>query len=222
MNKRKLQGVSEISTCEPNILILERKEYFGGRTRMFIFDEILTHSGAYGIRPHKDLYGMNLLQTLNIPLIRHNVLIDYTYVEKIDLLKTMDLLTSLITNENKDLNTKAFIMSTLGIDAYNKFIATAGRTDFEQECITDTIIHYGMDDNLSHEIIPVNWNNLWEELVKHYNIKYGIDVTDIVRKNNYIIIRSYNELFWARNIIIATDILTIRRLLPKHSIYHYI
>lgn len=79
-----------------------------------------------------------------------------------------------------------------------------------------------MDDNLSHSIIPISWNTLWDRLSLPLIIRYGIDVTDIVKSDNLVIIRSFQELFYARNLIIATDIITLRRLLPTYPIYNYI
>lgn len=212
--------LSHIPTA--SILILERKHYPGGRTRMFPLNDRLINSGAYGLRPHKDIYGLNLLKSLNISTKAIDIVFDYSYVSPIDVSSTMNLLLSKLSQENKHLNTKAFIVNTLGVDFYNKFIATAGRSDFELECITDTLSHYGMDDNLSHRIIPVHWNRVWELLSTSMDIRYDIDVTDIINMTDFVNARSFDESFYARNIIIATDILTLRRLLPMYSIYNYI
>jgi hypothetical protein len=206
-----------------SILILERKPYVGGRTRMFKFNDHLVNSGAYAMRDMRDNKGIELLKYVGMPTTAHDVSFDYSYVDKVDIAETFKDLTKAVTSVNQHLNTKAFVNSVLGPEEYNRLVTASGRTDFELECITDTLTHYDIADNISgHDMIPVNWNDLWEKLSESMNIEYGIDVTDINRVDDGFIIKSYDQYFIARNVIIATDILTIRRLLPMYPIYRYI
>lgn len=208
------------NSSEANVLIIERNNYVGGRTRMFDYNGKKVCSGAYGMRPSKDIYGLNLLNQLNMSTEAKKGKVDFSYIKKVEVMETMKILESLVNDGNKFLSTKAFIVENFGYEYYNNFVATAGRTDFEQECITDTITHYGMDDNVIKNLVPIDWNTVWENISKDFNIVHGVDITDIGEVETGFVARSYDQNFYGKKIIIATDLLTVKRLLPFHNIYN--
>jgi len=203
-----------------SVIILERKSYIGGRTRMFPFHGHMVNSGAYAIRPEKDYYGMKLLSQFKMNTNPINVKFDHSRVIDADVQQMITAIKKEVTQNNAHYNTKFFITSYFGEGFYNSFLDAIGRSDFEFECIKDTLGHYGLEDNFNNtKLLPVDWNLFCDKLSSNLNIKYNIDITDIVVNSTSITARCYDTTYQGSKVIIAADILTIRRLLPGISLY---
>lgn len=207
-----------------NIIILETKQYVGGRTRMFEFYDHLVPGGAYGINPSKDTYITALIQSLNIPINSHSGSMNYDHIKYVDIMAIMDQMKEKLTPENSHWNTKRFMTTYLGATKYNDFVIAAGYRDFESQCITDTLTHYSMDDNAGvHSFAGIPWNTVWETVAQDLHIEYNVHVQNIIANNNnsYGVV-AYNKIFYGTKIILATDILSVKSLLPMCDIYHSI
>jgi hypothetical protein len=209
-----------------SLLILEAKSFKGGRTYMAEFGNQLVPTGAYGIDPNKDVKMVHLLERMGFPSkissenpIEHNE----PYITPVDLVTVMNRMASEVTPENCHLNTKTFMIERLGAKAYNDFIVANGFRDFESECITDTINHYGIDDNMpGKSLISVQWNTLWDSLAKDINIEYNVVAQSIIKDGDRYGVTSFNKVYYANRIIIATDISSVKTLLPMMTIYNQV
>lgn len=218
-----------LRTRYPNIslIVLEAKNFIGGRTRMYEFDGQFVPSGAYGVDPNKDDYIIQLLERMGFPSKKSDNNRDdrnrQPYINEVDIMGIMDEIACQVTPDNCHLNTKTFMIEKLGAKAYNDFVITTGYRDFEEECITDTLTHYGMSDNTSRKkLIGVEWNSLWEALAKDINVEYGVVVDSIIKVQNHYGVTSFNRVYYGSRIIIATDILSVKRLLPMFPIYNQV
>ena len=190
---------------------------------MVSFHNHLLPTGAYEIDPTKDNYCFQLLNDYNINYkIRTGNLI-YDYVKPIDILAVIDLMKSQLTPENCHLNTKTFMTNLFGAQAYNDFVIATSYRDFELECVTDTITHYGMDRNISgNSIIAVSWNTLWAEVAKDMKIEYGTIVQSIILDHNRYGVVAFDKVYYGKKIIVATDMCTVKYLFPMVTIYNEI
>lgn len=208
----------------PNILILERNNYVGGRTRMYDFHGSKINSGAFSIRPYKDKLMLELLEEFGLSREITNIYKNYDYIpRKIDLGKMIIILKSLVTPENQHLNTKSFFLQHFDIETYQDFVNTIGRTDFELENINNTLNFYGLEDYLPHtQRIRVDWNKLWTTISEKLNIKLNTNVNNIARFDNGLKIYTDNDNYLCKNVVIACDISTVKTLLPMYEIYNNI
>jgi hypothetical protein len=213
-----------------SLLILEAKNYKGGRTRMFEFGGQMVPSGAYGIDPDKDVHMVKLLERMGLPSKRSSERSnehEEPYITSVDLMAVVNRMASEVTTENRHLNTKTFMIERLGAKAYNDFVVANGFRDFELECITDSINHYGFDDNMpGASLIGVNWNDLWDTLAKDMNIEYNVVAQSIIKNGDHSEgqygVTSFDKVYYANRIIIATDISTVKTLLPMMPIYNQV
>ena len=138
-----------------------------------------------------------------------------------------DLKKSYSKEKHGQLTFKQYGNLILGKDLYKKFIKFMGYTDYENEDAYQTIYHYGFDDNIGgFEILYINWNELLDKLclkIGSNKIKTGFNVIKIEKnENNYIIKTNKNKDFTGEKVIIASTIDTVKKLLPKYSIYNNI
>ena len=136
-----------------------------------------------------------------------------------DILHIFDIIRKqILTETNKHLTTKQFMCQYFGIDTYTQFVKASGRSDYDNQCIVDTLEYYNMEDNVSgNTIIPVNWKKLWSKF--KLNIIFNCEVTDIKYIDNKYII---NNIFTTTKVLIATDIHNVKKLLPNLLIYNQI
>ena len=206
-----------------SLLILEAKSFKGGRTYMSEFGNQLVPTGAFGIDPVKDVEMVRLLERMGFPpksSSENPTEHDEPYITPVDLVAVMNRMASDLTPENCHLNTKTFMIERLGAKAYNNFLVANGFRDFESECITDTINHYGVDDNMPGKtVIGVQWNALWDKLAKDINIEYNVVAQSIIKDGDCYGITSFDRVYYGTRIIIATDISNVKTLLPMMTIY---
>lgn len=214
---------SYLLNSNKNILLLERNNTIGGRTQMDTFNGVQISTGAYCLRTNTDLLLTELLTNFNLLEPSYTVQHHYSLFKAMDLSNIKQILASKLNDENHLDNTSTFIIDNFGFDFYRQFVLTNGRTDYELEGILDTLIHYGLDDNKGNiNIRPVNWTKLTDKLIENIPVRTNISVKYIRDLNTHCEVYIENELLKATQIIIATDLNTVRYLLPKYSIYQQI
>jgi hypothetical protein len=122
----------------------------------------------------------------------------------------------------------------LGKKVYDTFLMTCGYTDFENEDLYETLYYYGMDDNTSGWTgLSIPWRTLLHALLKKIENKVEIKssslVTNVVEVSGvsssdsgseFIVSISSGQSYSCKNVILATTVDTVRKLLPKHKIYN--
>ncbi len=206
-----------------NMIILEMKDYVGGRTRMFEFHKQWIPSGAYGIDTDKNTLMVSLLKNVGMKITPNAGGLTYDHVKYVDIMAVMDELVTKLTPENSHWSTKHFMTTYLGATKYNDFVINASYGDFETACILDTLTHYGMEDNAgNHNFMGVQWNTLWETIAKNLQIEYNTLVSNIITKDNEYGVMTTDNIFYGKRIIVATDILSVKSLFPMLDIYNTI
>jgi hypothetical protein len=228
-----LYSAYKIKKYYPNktFLILEKNNYIGGRMGNYNFYGSNVVTGAGIGRKKKDILLLNLLKKLNIKVNYFNVMKTYSKnIKPVNLKKIILFLKKIyIKNKKKykSYNFKKFASHFLGTKLYNSFLKTSGYIDFEKEDVYETLYKYGIDDNTNGWIgVSVPWNDLLKKLIDFIskkNIKLNQYVNKIVNHNNYYNIQLNNNIkYKCKKIIIASTIDTVKKLLPKHSIYNQI
>jgi NAD(P)-binding Rossmann-like domain len=206
-----------------SMVVLESKQYVGGRTRMFNFANHLVPSGAYGINTNKDMYMINLLQSLGIEIKSNLSTMNYDHVQYIDNVAIINEMAKKLTPENCNLNSKTFMTEFLGVTTYNAVVRANSYSDFDLQCITDTITHYAIEDNTSgNYYMGVKWNDVWETLAQNFEVELGVLVQNIISHDGGYGVVASDKVYYGKNIIIATDILSVKTLLPMCPIYNQI
>ena len=231
-----LYSAYNIKNTSPNtsFLILEKykKNWIGGRTsnEQFYGTEIVTGAGIG--RKNKDNLLYKLLTNLNFHLPEYTINPQYSNkMEHVDVNKIMNYLKKEYTKlKNHNITFKEFATKILGIKIYQKFIISAGYTDYENEDAFETLYYYGMEDNACcWKAFYVPWRKMVLKL--YHNIgtnhfKFSSNVIEIQRIHNNLSnfqINLENGLRYLCNrVIIATTIDTIKKLLPNHTIYNHI
>ncbi len=233
-----LYSAYNIKNISPSttFLILEKnpKKLIGGRAGNEMFYDTRIVTGAGIGRKQKDKLLLNLVKELDIPFNFFKVNPNYSkLVDKVDINKIMDILKAKykkISNDEKSLTFSQFAKSVLGLELYKKFIVSAGYTDYENEDVEETLYHYGMEDNACcWEGFSFSWNDL---VFKLYNsigpehFKFNSIVTKISKLKLHPIVYTVETngggKYYARKVIIAGTIQTIRTLLPTYQIYNQI
>lgn len=205
-----------------NILIIEKnkKQLLGGRAGNDIFHNTQIVTGAGVGRGVKDKLLIKWLHELGIQYKEYKSVVSYAKTfQKVDILKIIEEL-----KKYKDIKGtfKEFFISKLGKELYKEFCISAGYTDYENEDAYDTIYNYGMDDNVG------GWTGLsisWKKLVETaYNkigkdkFKFNTEVLEIKKNllnNELFDIITNKGTFYSKKIIIATNISSVRKLLPN-------
>ena len=225
---------------ETSFLILEKnpKKLIGGRAghEMFYGTRIVTGAGI-GRKP-KDKLLLKLVKDLNIPFKFFEVNPNYSkLVDKVDITKIMDILREkydkLSPSEKEEVKAMTFgqfAKSVLGLDLYKKFIISTGYSDYVNADVEETLYNYGMDDNACcWEGFGFSWSDLVAKLYNYIgpeHFKFNNMVTKISKLKFhplvYTVETNNGSIHYARKIIIAGTIQTIRNLLPTYQIYKQI
>jgi hypothetical protein len=214
-----------------SLIILEKNSYIGGRVRTSTFHGHSIVCGAGIGRWNKDTLLKKLLGELGFP-VKKTISKKYYYppVNKPgEFVK--HILTNIKTyykNNPRYRGTLAeVVLKLFNAHVLSKFVEVNGFSDFLNEDFRETIWHYGLDDNISHEmnIFYVKWNALVKVLVEKIgreSIFTNHRVYNIVKQNDHFIVHTSRKQFTARKIVLATDINLIHKLFQNNSLYNYI
>ena len=128
---------------------------------------------------------------------------------------------------------REFAIKILGKKLYTTFLLATGYRDFEKEDIEEALFNYGFDDTDGGgwNAFSVPWKKLIDRLgqeVNMKNIKFNEEIIsikyDISKKSipNYIITNKNGLKYYAKKLIIATPINTVKKLFKSHPIYREI
>lgn len=232
-----LYSAYKILQISPNssILILEKnkKAWLGGRTSNIDFYGANIVTGAGIGRQKKDRLLIRLLDDLQIPHRKYNVVKNYgPGVIAVDVNKIMNYLKTMYNKEPslyKGRTFRDFAINILGESVYQNFVISTGYTDYENADIHDVLYYYDMDDNSSKlEAFSVPWKKLIDDIIKwllYYNvtIKSSTNVTKLNRIDDckeicgFIVSCENGEKYKCRKIVIATTISSIHKLFPEHE-----
>lgn len=205
-----------------NILIIEKnkKHLLGGRAGNDIFHNTQIVTGAGIGRGAKDKLLIEWLNELGIQHKEYKSVVSYAKTfQKVDILKIIEEL-----KKYKDIQGtfKDFFISKLGKELYKEFCISAGYTDYENGDAYDTIYNYGMDDNVGGWTgVSIPWKKLVETAYKKIGkdkFKFNTEVLEIkksVLHNELFEISTNKGIFYCKKIIIATNISSVRKLLPN-------
>lgn len=210
-------------------IIFEKNKNIGGRMNIYNFYGTNVNIGAGVGRKKKDYLLINLLDELKIKYsIGKSIIYYYKNVEKVDFNKIIKILKN---NYNKNKHStytfKKFGLEILGKETYNKFVTYLGYSDYEKEDAYETINYYGLDDDIgNNEVLYIKWNELLESIINkigNKNIKTNNNIISINKINDIFVIKNdKGKLYYSNKVIIATTIETVKKLLPKLTIYNNI
>jgi NAD(P)-binding Rossmann-like domain len=232
-----------------SILILEKEDRVGGRAGNEMFHNTSISIGAGVGRKKKDANLIKLIGDLGIQYNEFETSTHYTSALKDSsniLGKQFRYLRStfqnpIIQNHFRNKTFAEFAKRMLGPKQYEFFSQCAGYTDYERADISDILNDYGFDDNFtSWTAISLHWSELIEALVKYINsnhIRTNQPVVKIIHSftpnstnssstmstYNFEVLTQTQNRYKCRNIIIASTVDTVMKLLPsKHNIYSQI
>ena len=222
-----------------SFLVLEKykKEWIGGRTSNEIFygTEIVTGAGVG--RLDKNPLLINLMNNLDIKYSKSKSIINYSKtMNPVDIVKIIDKL-KIEYRKHPELHKKTFkqfFIKVFGNEIYQKFIISAGYTDYENADIYETLYNYGMDDNKGGWTkLHIPWKKMVHklyDLIGHDKFKFSANVVKINKIKDepcrFEIITKDNKIFYSNKVIVATTISGIKELVPgadkKTSLYKQI
>ena len=209
-----------------SLLILEKnsREHLGGRANTEYFYGTRIVIGAGIGRLKKDKLLAKLLNHFHYPIHTFDVNHHMSLSKYIDVLQTVDVLKKKYKNENmankRPRTFASFAKSSLGNSTYDRFIHSAGYTDYIHEDAYETIFEYGIEDNLGGwKAFSVQWHELVESMANEIgmkNILFNCEVTDILHSSDLVNVRTLNEkTFVCKKLVIASTIDTVRKLIPR-------
>ena len=210
-----------------SFLILEKntKKNIGGRMNNYNFKGTNVNIGAGVGREKKDNLLINLLKELNINYSTYSNIINYSNnINRVDINYIFDILKKKYNYEKKTF--KEFALPILGLTLYNDLIVMIGYSDFENEDIYEVLYHYGIEDaQAGWTCMKILWLDLLNKLILNIgykNIKTSNNVKSIKNNNEFYYIYTDKYIYITKKIIIASTIDTVKKLLPKYTIYNQI
>ena len=210
------------------ILESNKRDYIGGRigNELFYGQEIPVGAGVGRKATDKSL--IKLLDDLNI---KHNeFIVKMNYSKEldniIDVKKYFRFLRGKYNKTYSGQTFKQFGTKILGKKLYEAFVISSGYTDYENEDVYETLYHYQMEDTWTGwTALHINWEELVQKLcdkIGQHNILTSVKVDKITKLENCAFEVQANDnhkLFLGKQLIIATRINTIQKLLPKMPLY---
>ena len=211
------------------ILVLEKhkRQWLGGRTNNEMFQGVSIVSGAGIGRKTKDRLLMQLLREYKIPHSEFTVSKQYarSIPNPIDTRKVMNYLRKEFAkdpNKWQGKTFKQFATAILGEQMYKNYIVCAEYTDYEHSDVYETLYMYGLEDNESGwKGVLIPWHMLIEKMAKKLEIQCSRNVQRIIPvASDFFIVETTNDIRYdCAQVVIATTITSIRKLLPRHKIY---
>ena len=236
--------LSSKSRNRPKILILEKngKREMGGRMGNVNFHGVRVVTGSGIGRKEKDVLLQELMSDLGIESHPFVVKTQYSPAippeHRVDIMEVMTILKREYNVAKKrgepavdEMTFEEFAKPLLGNELYKAFVTCTAYTDFEKEDLTETLYHYGMDDNVNGWTgLSINWKKLLTVLHKvlverGVDFRFHADVCHLERVEYFDILTEKKEaifylhtereeVFKARQVILATTVDSVRKLLP--------
>ncbi len=217
-----------------NILVVEQKQkqWLGGRMGTVDFHGIGVTSGAGVGRKEKDKLLIQLLRDLHIKYGEGKTVT--TYASTVKKVVNIGAIIKQLRKEYKKLKEptkqtfKEFATRILGCDTYQDFLVSSAYTDYENDDVYDVLYNYGMDDNEDGwTALYIPWTKLVNALASKLNIRFSCNITKIDNKMGkdeqvYTLNVEGGEKISCRVVIVATTIISLKKLFPRHEIYKQI
>jgi len=199
-----------------SIAILEKssKQWIGGRAGNDNFYGSQVSTGAGIGRKDTNPLLIKLLKELGINFYEFNVSIEYasTIQEQLDVVKVLgQLKKEFVANKSKSksLTFKKFASQFLGSSTYKNFIISSGYSDYEKADVYETSGWIGLSIPWKKLVIALCDKIGWS------NIKCSTNVIKIQEIDNfYKIYTESDKIYYAKQVVIATTINQMRRLIP--------
>lgn len=214
---------------DKKLVILEsnQRDYIGGRigNEMFYGQEIVVGAGVG--RKETDKLLIQLLHDLHIKTKEFTVNMNYSKVLQhvVDVKKCFRLLRSKYNKTYSGQTFKQFGTRILGKKLYQSFVSSSGYADYENEDVYETLYHYQMEDTWSGwTALHINWKDLVQKLcdkIGRQHILTSVKVEKLTKLDNGLVevLMNKQKIFLGKQVIIATRINTIQKLLPRMQIY---
>lgn len=208
-----------------NCLLLEKNNYFGGRSIEIDFHGSSIKLGA-GIITDDNIHLKKLLNELKIDIFKFESKVNSLLNFEFDIDNANKLIkqkyNSLKKSKHKDitlLNVKQFLLKYFGAAFTKKYIKSCEYMDFLKSDIEYYIKYYKIDDMTfkKETIYGLQWQKLTNALTLPNCIK-NTEIKKIIKKNNLFII---NNLYKSKNIIMATPLKNIDSLIGKFIDFNY-
>lgn len=210
------------------ILESNKKDYIGGRigNDMFYGEEVVVGAGVG--RKQSDKCLINLLRDLNIKYSEFVVKMNYSgrVGNVIDVKKHFSFLRGAYNKTYSGQTFKQFAVKILGKKLYTDFVISSGYSDYDNEDVYETLYHYQMQDTIAGwTALHINWGELVDKLcdkIGKHHIMTSVKVDKLTKTGDGLIEVSANDnrvFFTGKQVIIASRINTIQKLLPNCPIY---
>jgi hypothetical protein len=218
-----------IKTCpEKTFLILERDGVLGGRMNRYRFSNVDVNTGAGVGRKNKDALLITLLNELGV--YYKAFLVDMKYASstgcEMDVASTITLLRrKYVAKNHTGWTFKKYAIDILGSNDYKCFVTRIGFSDFELQSANDVLQYYGLEDNVAGWVgMMIDWALVIERISKVIglrNIKMNEEIVsiDASKKAAHVVVSGRHKTYFAKQLIIASTVDTVRQLLPQHKIY---
>ena len=207
-----------LSKTNKSFLLIERDSQLGGRIKMDEINDVDIPTGAAYLRWDKDKSLIKLINDLDIKISPYELKMDKTFQES-DIDKIFKKLKNNLKDYSRDkINFKKYATEVLGKEDYQNLINMMGYSDFEKADFEDTVMNYGLDDNVSgNKMVNIDCNKLISKLVKSIGNKRIVlnkEVKDIKSINNSFIIDCGDKIT-CKKVIVATQISSVKKLIKK-------
>ena len=224
-----LYAAYKLST-KHHVTVLERDPVLGGRAKVDVFHDLPVPTGAGVGRLAKDTRLQALLRELGVPYTTFTVVHNPTFPCGAAQ-RTFRAIRAAYEASDPKPHTpfRAFATRAVGTDAYTALVACSGYSDFEKADVGDVLYNYGFEDNLYNwTAMAVPWGDLIHALRDRISrtgtIVYNCEVTSLRRATGsarYVVDTTKGK-FSADAVVVATDIYSVRSLMPDKPVYRHI
>lgn len=212
------------------ILLLEKNDIVGGRMGSEQFYGTDIKIGAGIGRFEKDVLLKKLLKDFGI---KTSVFTTDVLDKSKNPISVMSVITRLRSEYRKKPVTttfRDFAIEKIGKKDYERFLVSAGYTDYEKEDLYETLYHYGMEDNESGwKGIAIPWNDLLDALSKKIGVKNILTKQTVVKIQRTVScgfeVITEKDVWNTKKIILATTIDSVNKLLNvkgKDTLYDHV
>lgn len=212
------------------VTVLERDTTLGGRAKVDKFKNVQVPTGAGIGRKAKDVRLQSLLRRLKVPVkeftVMHHALFPCTARRTFEAIKAA--FEESVSRPYVSFRT--FATAVVGNAEYLALVACSGYSDFEDADVADVLYHYGFEDNITDwAAFSVPWSQMIAAMEAWVKRSGGTIVRKCAatklthsRTTGQYFVDTNKGVFEADKVVVATDIDTVRSLLPHMPVYKHI
>lgn len=210
--------------------LVERDAELGGRAKTVTFAHTTVPTGAGIGRKAKDVRLQRLTRALGVP-VREFPVVHHTSLSCA--VKTafgsVRAAYEALAEPRPQVTFRAFAQQVLGPEAYRDLVACSGYSDYEGAAVADVLYAYGFEDNYEDWTgLGVPWAALINALAKSIvaqkcAVWTGCAVITMAPLfPGWRLGTSRGDTLRTRRVVIATDVATIRRLMPWAPLFRHV